>query len=295
MSRRPPLHNKQRSRLNTSGSRLPRAFLTGKREEREMKTKLVALKLEKDNPNVPTGELEVDRKAKELQQQQTRDEANQISHRPRPRHGDNRWRRNLALARYPTPPERGNPFNNLYRHEVRRASCDFQLSESSSSSSDSSQEENATSGSGHNRASSTMLQPSPSLHPSFASSSTNCSPIYRRRTIPTITVTDTDRRRLSPLMLRNQDYMEHVQVLSHSMPLLFRSDSTKSEPSLPEPRDTKNVPHPASRLARSRPGSGRSSVVKLPPISPMPHPLTASCNSAKGNDITGINRTTLLM
>ena len=291
MSRKPPLHNEQRSRKKTSSG--SQALLAGKREEKEAK-KLVAIKQEKDKPNTLTEKL--DRTSKEQQEQYKGDVRTQTSHRQRPRHGDNRWRRNLALVRYPTPPERSNPFNNHYRYEVRRASCDFQLSEGSSSnsnSSDSSQDENATSC--NNSASLTTLQPSPSpcsLHPNFTSSSTHCSPIYRRRTIPTITVTDTDRRRLSPLMLRNHDYMQRVQVLSHSMPMLFRSKSDSPQSGQEMANDHH---HPAApKLARSRPGSGRSSVVKLPPISPMPHPLTASCNSTKSNDITGI-RTTLLM
>ena len=216
------------------------------------------------------------------QTQQLKDSETRSYHRMRPRHGDNKWKRNLALARYQTPPEI-SIFHNSHT-EVRRSSSDFQLSGSS----DSSQEENSIT-----NATSTVLHPCSTTstrtttpHPHFTSSSTNCSPIYRRRTIPTILVTDMDRHRLSPLLLGN---MERVQVLSHSMPALFRNDQHKAEEN-----ECVNK-YPSANVTRSRPGSVRSSVVKLPPISPHPHPLTASHNSTKEKDLHVTGLTTLLM
>lgn len=278
MSRKPPCIPQQ-PRLNRS--KLPQAFLTNKREEKELEKKLMALKLDEEKKLTK-------RSTKQVQQQ--REIQTRSGQRIRPKHGDNKWRRNLALSRFPTPPE--NSLSNISRSEVRRSSCDFQLSGSS----DSSQEEDGitsatTTMTLHPASTSTSRVTSP--HPHFASSSTNCSPIYRRRTIPTILVTDTDRRRLSPHILGNHDYMERVQVLSHSMPTLFSNENKHKAPE----SDREYVSgYPSSDLSRSRPGTGRSSVVKLPPISPCPHPLMASHNSTKEKDMhmTGL-RTTLLM
>lgn len=281
MSRK-PTHAPQRTRANfiTTSSQLPQAFLANKREEKGLERKLIALKAEEEEKlkSLTTRQNKIERES--FKQQQQREVHTRSTHRVRPKHGDNKWKRNLALARYPTPPE--IRLISHTHHETRRSSCDFNFSGSS----DSSQEDGSSSSTDNTMPS--LLSPSP--HPHFASSSTNCSPIYRRRTIPAITVTDMDRRRLSPLMLGNQDY----QVLSHSMPTLFQNDKCKSK-SLE--RGSQMNRHPALEMdrPRSRPGSGRSSVVKLPPISP--HPLTASCNdsnSAKAKELTSL-RTTLLM
>lgn len=280
VSRKPP-RNPQQPRLNRT--QLPQAFLTNKREDRELERKLKALKTKEDEKLKVVTRQHKSEKSSTTQTQQMKDSQTISYHRMRPRHGDNKWKRNLALARYPTPPEI-SLFHNS-RTEVSHSSCDFQLSGSS----DSSQEENSIT-----NATNAVLHPcstdssrATTPHPHFANSSTNCSPIYRRRTIPTILVTDMDRCRLSPLLLRN---MERVQVLSNSMPALFRNDQHKTAEN-----ECVNE-HPSSNVTRSRPRSARSSVVKLPPISPHPHPLTASHNSAKEKDlhVTGL-RTTLLM
>ena len=284
MSRKPP-HAPQRSRANfiTTSSQLPQAFLTNKQKEKGLEKKLIALEAEEEEKlkMLTMRQHKIERES--LKQQQQREVHTRSTHRVRPKHGDNKWKRNLALARYPTPT--GIRLTHSYtHHETRRSSCDFNFSGSSDSS-----QEDGSSSSADNTMPSLLQVQSPSPHPHFTSSSTNCSPIYRRRTIPTITVTDMDRRRLSPLMLRNQDYMERVQVLSHSMPALFQKSKSLE-------RDSSMNGHPALEMERprSRPGSGRSSVVKLPPISP--HPLTASCNnnSAKAKELTSL-RTTLLM
>ena len=291
VSRKPP-HVPQRSRVNCSTrSQLPKPFTTNKIEVRELEKKPKALESKEAGKMNRLSKRQMIERTSAKQQQQ-REVQTRSSPRSRPKHGDNKWRRNLALARYPTPPE-VSLFDYSRPDTRRRSSCDFQLSGSSDSSSSpfSSQEEDATNAT--NDSSVTILEPltndrCSSPHPHFASSSTNCSPIYRRRTIPTIMVTDMDRRRLSPLMLRNHDYMERVQVLSHSMPMLFRNDDKST------PLEELNRREPSPLASRSRPGSGRSSVVKLPPISPRPHPLTASCNSTKGKDLADL-RTTILM
>ncbi len=291
VSRKPP-HAPQRTRTNLiiTSSQLPQAFSAIKREEKRLEKKLIALEAEEEEKlNSFTTRRQQRESFKQQQQQQQREVHSRSTHRTRPKHGDNKWKRNLALARYPTPPE--IRLVSHTHHETRRSSCDFNFSGSSDSS-----QEDSSSSSADNTMPSLLHVQSPSPHPHFTSSSTNCSPIYRRRTIPTITVTDMDRRRLSPLMLGNQDYMERVQVLSHSMPTLFQNDKCKKSKSLERGNETNR--HPALEMEmdrpRSRPGSGRSSVVKLPPISP--HPLTASCNnnSAKGKELTSL-RTTLLM
>ena len=290
MSRKPP-HAPQRSRVNfiTTSSQLPQAFLANKREEKGLEKKLIALKAEEEE-QLKSLTARQHRFERESFKQQQREVHTRSTHRTRPKHGDNKWKRNLALARYPTPPE--IRLISHTHHETRRSSCDFNWSGSS----DSSQEDGSSSSTDNTMPSLLQVQ-SPTPYPHLTSSSTNCSPIYRRRTIPTITVTDMDRRRLSPLMLGNQDYMERVQVLSHSMPTLFQNDKYKSK-SLE--RGSQMNRHPALEMMdrpKSRPGSGRSSVVKLPPISP--HPLTASCNdnsaaTTKGKELTSL-RTTLLM
>lgn len=277
MSRKPPLVP-QRSRTITTSHQLPQAFMANKKEERELEKKLIALQTEEEEKLkiLTKRQHKVERESmKQQQQQQHRESQTRSFHRSRPKHGDNKWKRNLVLARYPTAPE-----VCLFSHSspnTRRSSYDSHFSGGSS---DSSQEEDTSI--------STTLHP-PSPHPHFTSSSTNCSPIYRRRTIPTILVTDMDRRQLSPLMLRNHDYLERVQVLSHSMPTLFGDDNKRS-PTL-ERGNVLNG-NPSSEPDRTRNESSRSSVVKLPPISP--HPLTTTCNNAKGKDLEGL-RTTLLM
>lgn len=286
MSRKPP-HAPQRSRANLSTrSQLPQAI-----KQREQEKKFIDLETEGEEKQkrLTKRQAKVDR-TNTIQHQQ-RDTTTRSSQRLRPKHGDNKWKRNLALARYNTPPEIRS-FNYCCHQEARRASCDFQLSGSS----DSSQEEEGTTTT--IAASSTTLEPltsrSSSPHPLFASSSTNCSPIYRRRTIPTILVTDMDRRRLSPLMLRDHDYMERVQVLSHSMPMLFRNDENKRklQDEVGHDINGQQQQHTLPPLvSRSRPSSGRSSVVKLPPISPQPHPLMASAKEKNLADL----RTTYLM
>ena len=283
VSRKPP-HAPQRSRANyiTPSSQLPQAFLANKREEKELEKKLIALETEEEEKLKTLTKRQHKIERESLKQKLEREVQTRGTHRARPKHGDNKWKRNLALARYPTPPE--TSLINHSHHETRRSSCDFHFSGSS----DSSQEDGSSSNT--NDAMPSLLQP-PTPHPHFTSSSTNCSPIYRRRTIPTIMITDMDRRRLSPLMLRNQDYMERVQELSHSMPTLFRNDNKSKSLE----RGTRMNGHPALEMERctSRPGSSRSSVVKLPPISP--HPLTASCNnSTKAKELTSL-RTTLFM
>ena len=291
MSRK-PTHAPQHTRANliTTSSQLPQAFLANKQEEKGLEKKLIALEAEEEEKlNSLAMRQHKMEKRESFKQQQQREVHTRTTHHARPKHGDNKWKRNLALARYPTPPE-----IRLVSHihdETRRSSCDFNFSGSS----DSSQEDSSSLSADNNTMPSLLHVQSPSPHPPhFTSSSTNCSPIYRRRTIPTIMVTDMDRRRLSPLMLGDQDYMEQVQVLSHSMPTLFRNDKGKSK-SLERSSQTNR--HPALEMdrPRSRPASGRSSVVKLPPISP--HPLTASfnnSNSANGKELTSL-RTTLLM
>ena len=290
MSRKPP-HAPQRIRTNhiTTSSQLPQAFLANKREEKGLEKKLIALEAEEEEKlnSLATRQHKMERES--FKQQQQREVHTRTTHRARPKHGDNKWKRNLALARYPTPPEIRVVSHT--HHETRRSSCDFNFSGSS----DSSQEDSSSSSADNNTMPSLLHVQSPSPHPHFTCSSTNCSPIYRRRTIPTIMVTDMDRRRLSPLMLGDQDYMERVQVLSHSMPTLFQQNDKYKSKSLERGGQTDT--HPALEMdrPRSRPSSGRSSVVKLPPISP--HPLAASCNnsnSAKGKELTSL-RTTLLM
>lgn len=280
MSRKPHCIPQQ-PRLNRT--QLPQIFLTNKREERELEKKLTALKTEKEEKlKVVTRQHKTERTSS-TQIQQLMNSETRSYQRMRPRHGDNKWKRNLALARYRTPSEI-SLFHNSHT-EVRRSSSDFQLSGSS----DSSQEENSIT----NAITNTVLHPCSTAstrtttpHPHFASSSTNCSPIYRRRTIPTILVTDMDRHRRSPLLLGN---MERVQVFSHSMPALFRNDQHKAA------ENERVNKYPSANVTRSRPGSARSSVVKLPPISPHPHPLTASHNSTKEKDLHVTGLTTLLM
>lgn len=290
VSRKPP-HAPQRTRANfiTTSSQLPQAFLANKGDEKGLEKKLIALEAEEEEKLKSLTMKQHKMERESFKQQQQKEVHTRSTHRARPKHGDNKWKRNLALARYPTPPE--IRLISHTHHETRRSSCDFNFSGSS----DSSQEDGSSSSTDSTMPSLLQVGP-PSPHPHFTSSSANCSPIYRRRTIPTITVTDMDRRRLSPLMLRDQDYMERVQVLSHSMPTLFQNDKCKSK-SLERGNQT-NSRHPALEMdrPRSRPSSGRSSIVKLPPISP--HPLTASCNnnnSAKGKELTTSLRTTLLM
>ena len=274
----------QRSKANfiLTSSKLPKAFLVNKQEENSLEKKLVALEAEVEEKLKTLTMSQHKVKRESLKQQQDIEIHSRSTQRARPRHGENRWKRNQALARHPTPPE--IRIINHTHLETRRSSCDFNFSGSS----DSSQEEGNSSNTDNTEP---CLLPSLSPHPPlYTSASTNSSPIYRRRTIPTITVTDTDRRRRSPVMLGNQDYMEHVQVLSHSMPALLRNDNKSRQL---ERDSTVASVHPSLEMERatSRPSSARSSVVKLPPISP--HPLTTSCNNReKRKELTSL-RTTL--